>query len=44
MSQEDVEVAEEQWRERANEQTHMGVESTVDEVQNEGKWKQEAPS
>jgi len=44
MSQEDVEVAEELWRQRAKESAHMGAESRGDEVKSDAEWCQEALS
>jgi len=38
MLQEDLEVAEEMWRERAKERAHLGAESTGDKVQSEAEW------
>jgi hypothetical protein len=42
--QEDVEVAEELWREQAKERADLGVESTGDEVESEAEWCQDALS
>jgi hypothetical protein len=44
MSQEDMEVAEELWRERAKQRAHLRAESTGDEVESVAEWCQEALS
>jgi len=44
MSQEDMEMAEELWRLRANDRAHIGAENTGDEVESEAEWCQEALS
>jgi len=41
-SQEDVEVAEQLWRQQAKDRAHLGAESTGDEVDSEAEWCQEA--
>jgi hypothetical protein len=44
MSQDDVEAAEELWRERAKDRAHLAAESTGDEVESEAEWCHEALS
>jgi hypothetical protein len=44
MTEEDLEAAEELWRELAKERAHLGAECTADEVEHEAAWCQEAMS
>jgi hypothetical protein len=42
MTEEDTEVAEKLWTELAKERTHLDVECTADEVEQDATWCQEA--
>jgi len=44
MTEEDLEAAEELWRELAKERAHLGAECTADEVEHEAAWCEEAIS
>ena len=44
MTEEDLQAAEQLWRQLAKERAHLGAECTADEVEHEAAWCQEAMS